>query len=401
MPLIGADGNFAFEIRIKFPNANNQYLVPTQLSGTILTISNPVIKHSNFALWYEKNSLSSLTGNIFITSSAGKLQMQSLPIFDDDFYNFSIIKNKETGSLSLNIAKYESAELQYHTSSILYSGSIGFFEDVEYSTYDIGMSSAMGATTSPEFFAQEFRAWNSFISEDEFLSHCTNFHSYGKNITIENDKLKIHWRLDDGVESDSSGTFYVTDSTLNNVVGTGSNFPALSNNFTKFLLDYSVLQFPDGTDNEKIRIVNNDYVTTDLYKDTNTVSIEINMYDALNDDIMNIVSSYSELNKFIGLPVNKYREDYEGLIQMRETYFKRLQGKLNFKLFSNMLNDFDLNFVKMIQNLIPARSNFRGTELVIESHMLQRLKYQYNVRPVIEGIVDISGSIQIVDHGDY
>jgi hypothetical protein len=62
-----------------------------------------------------------------------------------------------------------------------------------------------------------------------------------------------------------------------------------------------------------------------------------------------------------------------------------------------MLDFFDTSFVGMVERLLPARSIFKGDEIVVESHMLERPKYQYQLRPVREGIIDISGSIAVSD----
>ena len=38
--------------------------------------------------------------------------------------------------------------------------------------------------------------------------------------------------------------------------------------------------------------------------------------------------------------------------------------------------------------------------MIVESHMLERPKYQYQLRPVHEGRIEVSGSISVVDRGD-
>jgi hypothetical protein len=172
--------------------------------------------------------------------------------------------------------------------------------------------------------------------------------------------------------------------------------------FTKFLEDYAYIPSMDyGWNQEKVRTFSGSRISPlDAYHDERFVSLEFNMYDALNEDISHIMTSYDELTRVIGMPVNRYREDYEGLRQMRETYFKRLQGRLNFRVFVDMLDFFDSSFSSIVERLLPARSSFRGDEMIVESHMLERPKYQYQLRPVIEGRIEVSGSIAIVDRGD-
>jgi len=168
------------------------------------------------------------------------------------------------------------------------------------------------------------------------------------------------------------------------------------------LLDYAYIPGIDyGWNQEKVRVFDGSSIDVqDAYQDERYVSLEFNMYDALNEDISHVMTSYDELGSFIGLPVNRYRDDYEGLRQMRETYFKRLQGPLNFRVFVDMLDFFDSSFVSVVERLIPARAIFKGDEMIVESHMLERPKYQYQLRPIREGLIDISGSIAMVDRGD-
>jgi hypothetical protein len=210
----------------------------------------------------------------------------------------------------------------------------------------------------------------------------------------------VHWRMNEGSTTDSNGLISVVDSTSHSIVGTGS-FPLDSQPYTKFLEQYAYIPSIDyGWNQEKVRVFDGSRISpADVYQDERFVSLEFNMYDALNEDISHIMASYDELTRVIGLPMNRYREDYEGLRQMRETYFKRLQGPLNFRVFVDMLDFFDTSFSSIVERLLPARTSFKGDELIVESHMLERPKYQYQLRPILEGRIEVSGSISVVDRG--
>lgn len=397
LPLIYAADEYSFEIRVKFPKYTDSSFTPTQVDGAVLTIGDIGESNSYLSMWYEKNSVSSATGNIYLTSSNGRLEITSAPIFDGKFYNLSFVKNRVSSSITLSVMSHEIGELKYSTSSVAYSGSTGYPINTTYSRIEIGSSEII--PSSGEFWAQEFRWWNSALSTNELLAHSLHFESFGKEITHSNNSLMTHWRLDEGTSSDASGSFYVTDSTTNNLFGTGSNFSALSNNSNKFLQDYSYVPSVDyGWNQKKVRIYSGSAISLqDRYEDEKFLSLEFNLYDALNEDISHMMSSYDELNNMLGHPMNRYRGEYDGLTQMRETYFKRLQGQLSFKAFVDMLDFFDTTFVSMIEKLIPARSAFNGDELVIESHMLERPKFQYQLKPIREGFIEVSGTITVVD----
>lgn len=399
-PIIGRDQPFTFEFRVRFPAPSNTVMPPTQLSGALVTLSTGSTASSIVSLWYERLALGSMTGNIFLTSSAGRLELSSGPFFDDTFYNLCVVKERVTGSVTLYATQHELGELTYTTSSYAASGTAGYPHDSNYGSIELG--SSVHNPSFGEFWGHEFRLWNSPIVSDEVLAHSAHYESYGRETSYENEHLKIHWRLADASNANGIGDVFVMDSSPYRMTGTGSNFVAGENPFTKFLMDYAYIPGIDyGWNQEKVRTFSGSIVDPlEAYEDERFVALEFNMYDALNEDISHVMSSYDELNSFIGLPVNRYREDYEGLRQMRETYFKRLQGQLNFRVFTDMLDFFDSSFIEVVRRLLPARALFKGDELVVESHMLERPKYQYQLRPVIEGRLEIGGTISVVDYGD-
>ncbi len=396
--LLSADSDYSLELRVKFPSADNDDLTPVQLSGALVTIRSGSLAPYALSLWYEKEASTSGTGNLYLTSSAGRLQITSASIFNDDFYNIAVVRERATGTLGLYVNRYDAGDLVFSTSSLATTGSIGFPLNSTYFTVELGSSTNLRSTG--QFWAHEFRLWNCPLQAAELLAHSAHFESYGRDRSYDNDDLLIHWRLADGTVP-VSGQITAIDSTLFGRNGVGSNFVDGENAFTKFLETYAYIPGIDyGWNQEKIRSYDTSIIDRrDAYHDEKFVSLEFNLYDALNEDISHLMTSYDEIGNFIGVPVNKYREDYEGLQQMRETYFKRLQGKLNFRVFVDMLDFFDSSFVSIIERLLPARALFKGDEMIVESHMLERPKYQYQLRPIREGFIDISGSIAITDFG--
>ena len=391
--LIPSGSNFSVELRVRFPTANNEDLVPTELSGALWTVSSGTRQLSS---WYEKPSSTSTTGNIYVTASFGRLTLVSASIFDDRFYNLAFVRDHVSGSSKIYVTRCDRGEL------VLCSSSVTFGAPQEFDFTGVTIGSSAIQPSLGQFWAQEFRLWNSDLTQDEVIAHANHFESYGRSQSHDNDKLAIHWRMNDGTAADVSGGITVIDSTLNMRPGTGSGFPVDAVPYTKFLEDYAYIPSIDyGWNQEKVRVFDGSRIDPfEAYHDERSVSLEFNMYDALNEDISHMMSSYDELNRIVGLPVNRYREDYEGLQQMRETYFKRLQGPLRFRVFVDMLDFFDSSFSSVVERLLPARASFKGDELIVESHMLERPKFQYQLRPVVEGLIEISGSISIIDRGD-
>lgn len=402
VPIVLSTSEYTVEFRVRFPGPTDTTMAPTELSGALITLSSGSSFSGSgvWSLWYEKPATTSATGNLYLTSSAGRLTMASASIFNDNFYNVAVVRERSTGSIWLYVSSYDEGEQTFQSSSFAMSGTTGCPTDWDYYKVELG-SSALKASRG-QFWGHEFRMWSDALSSTELDAHARHFESYGRDASWGNRDLLVHWRLADAVSVDSSGSFYVTDSTSHGYLGTGSYFQANAFPWTKSLESYSYIPSIDyGWNQEKVRIYSGSTIDpVDAYHDERFVSLEFNMYDALNEDISHVMSSYDELNNFLGLPINRYREDYEGLRQMRETYFKRLQGQLNFRVFVDMLDFFDSSFISIVERLLPARSLFKGDELVVESHMLERPKYQYQLRPIVEGRIDISGSIAVVDYGD-
>lgn len=398
--IFGIDMSFAVEFRVRFPGPLNETLPPSQLSGSIVTLSSGSVVSGFWSLWYEKDAVLSKTGTLYITSSAGRLELPDVPIFDDRFYNLSVRRDWFTGSFVLAAMRHEDGDVVFSTSSYALAGEAGHPghpSASNYTTIELGSSALF--PSQPEFWGQELRLWYSDLSAEELESHSAHFENYGRDVSSLNHTLDFHWRLNEGGNADSSGKIYTVNSVSSaNPIGTGSNFEANASVFDKFLESYAYIPPLDYGWNQKIRTYDShevDYL--EVYHDERFLSLESNMVDALNEDISHIMSTYDELNNFLGLPVNKHRHDYEGLQQMRETYFKRLQDRLNFRLFADMLDYFDRSFVTIIEHMLPARSLFKGDEFVVESHMLERAKYAYNPRPVVETPFTVSGTITVID----
>ncbi len=387
--------SLAFEFRIKFPGSDNVDMPPTSLSGELVSFMTGATP--SLSLWYEKPSTTSATGNLYLTSSAGRLTLVSSSIFNDDFYSVSVVKENVTGSITLKVLRYDNGTVTSVGVTSSLSTSPGYPPDTIFTSVILGSTDVHESL--PEFWGHEFRLWNSSLNADELESHAQHFESYGRDVSYNNENLVLHWRMNDSVTADGSGELAVGDSTLNLNHGSATGFEPLASPFVKSLEGYSYIPGIDyGWNQQKVRTYTGSTIDPqDAYQDERFISLEFNMYDALNEDISHLMSSYEELGNFLGLPMNRYREDYEGLQQMRETYFKRLQGKLNFRVFVDMLDFFDTTFVAIVKKLLPARSLFKGDELIVESHMLERPKYQYQLRPVTEGLIDICGVISATD----
>jgi len=82
------------------------------------------------------------------------------------------------------------------------------------------------------------------------------------------------------------------------------------------------------------------------------------------------------LGDAIGRPELMFSPDYPDLQNLSDVYFNRLIEKLNFKKFFEFYRWFDSSISTFIEQLVPGKTRYKGTNFVIESHMLERHKMQ-------------------------
>jgi len=105
--------------------------------------------------------------------------------------------------------------------------------------------------------------------------------------------------------------------------------------------------------------------------------IEFSLVDALNRDIVTMFSSFDSIDNAIGAPELAFSSDYPDIETLRNVYFNRISEKLNFGAFMEFYRWFDQSIGTFIEQLVPRKTLFRGTNFTIESHMLERFKVQY------------------------
>jgi hypothetical protein len=257
------------------------------------------------------------------------------------------------------------------------------------STVGVSLTGVLAFGVGPgEFSAMNAQVWNLSQSWTDIVDHTLNPFSFGVETPEQAQRLELNWMLDKDVDEVQQVEF---DQTVNHRHG-----QPFSGSFGRDLFVYNFIAPPDyGWSEEKIRFSDNPRPPPEeTWFDSTVVSLEFNLVDALNEDISYMLSSLDNWNNLIGSPANRYRGDYPSLERFRAQYFHRLQNRINFRAFADFLDFFDRSFVELIRKLLPARSNFKGAEFVVEDHMLERPKVQYTYRRqspqlVPEGIIVI------------
>jgi hypothetical protein len=254
------------------------------------------------------------------------------------------------------------------------------------------------------------RFWSKALSEIEWNEHVRNFKSLGvsdplvnynfvktRSGSFERVRLDTLTKQTTRTATGSLGTITFLDFSLNGFHLTGSGFPTDSETLRGELFDYSYLSpnFDEASTNEKIRsrgfqdqslvdvtpwagvspvyeIVKSEEPTDDV-----RFVIEFSLVDALNRDIVTLFATFDAIDNALGSPELLFSPDYPDLARLRDIYFNRISEKLNFKAFFEFFRWFDTSIGTFIDQLVPRKTNFKGTNFIIESHMLERHKLEY------------------------
>lgn len=253
------------------------------------------------------------------------------------------------------------------------------------------------------------RFWTMSMSESVFREHTRNFKSTGVTDPLENWNFTVSpsgsWgklRLDSISKqsernASSAGRLTFWDFSKNTMHLTGTGFPASTEVLKGETFEYSYLSpyYDDAATDEKIRI--RGFQDANIIKETPWANVapvyevpkseqpsddvrfavEFSLVDALNRDIVNIFATFDALDNAIGDPSLVYSPDYPDLDRLRDIYFQRISARLNFKQFFEFFKWFDTTIGTFIEQLIPRKAKFRGTNFLIESHMLERHKLEY------------------------
>ena len=90
----------------------------------------------------------------------------------------------------------------------------------------------------------------------------------------------------------------------------------------------------------------------------------------------------------IGAPELVFASEYRDLRTLRMQYFNRLQNKLSLEKFFKFYKWFDDTVGDLIEEFLPSSTNYLGTNFIIESHMLERNKFQYNYHDMYVGEIE-------------
>jgi len=259
------------------------------------------------------------------------------------------------------------------------------------------------------------RYWTDYVPDNAIREHSKDVTNFGtehpqRSIGLFHERLSgtyipqmetlaLNWEFSNISGSDDNGQFTVDDissgsteltsrhSWVGSIVknqhtGRGHFFDAPPNHTSSYSVEYihtNKKQLPEtlGTD-DAVQILTDDdvYLARDFKPIKFIYGIEKSMYQVISEEILNFFSSVKDFNNLIGEPVNRYRQEYKDLNKLRQYFFERVQNTPDIEKFVEYFKWIDSSVWKMLEQLIPASSNFiEGLRNVVESHVLERNKY--------------------------
>lgn len=318
---------------------------------------------------------------------------------------------KETNSTESNVFEKITSSFNASGSYISIGSCQTFPESIIYPFLNNTAENSEEARLTDFYgWASHLKFWSKFIDESEWREHVRNFKSSGVSnpkinwnfVTSESgsfNRLRIDTLVKQSTRTASSlGEIDFINQAYNDIILRGTNFGSGSTVvLTGDVAIYSYLspEFDESSTDEKIRIrglsdivnidenvyavagpayaSNESFVQSEPIDDTR-LSIEFSLSDALDRDIINMFSSFDALSDAIGRPEVMFGIDYPDLEILRDVYFNRLTENLNIRKFFEFYRWFDLSISTFIEQLVPGKTRFKGTNFVIESHILERHK---------------------------
>lgn len=291
----------------------------------------------------------------------------SLPILDDNLWNYSIRYDSGTASLSVGRKDAE--------------GNVPYFTQVE-STSSVASESFLHTTGNGAFMVlltsqsfNEYRQWNEYLPNDVLLEHIRNpFSLEGATLSSSYYGLHRHFKMFSDTKASTLGDVTYS-SHINPDLGPTENqlvFGSSAYTFNRFTEDVFVrlpYSIGENLDSNKIRCISSSLpaatgsvfhpdrtviTSSDFPRGSDKVSIGFNPAYHQNIHLANIFGEL-DLAQYVS-PNDQYSASYSEMNLLREIYTETLQYQVNLNGFLRALKLFDASLFDQIKKLLPARA---------------------------------------------
>ena len=240
--------------------------------------------------------------------------------------------------------------------------------------------------------------------------------SYGDLTAM--DTLLLNWDFNQNTGSNASGEFRVADLSsgsatkaaaengwLGNLLyyqhsGKGSDFETSTSTVTdKDYIVASKQNLPESLESSDMITVLSQQDEVEFTRDSRPqnyfLAFEKSMQQGISEEMINYFASLSELSTLVGAPVNLYRTQYKGLSFLRQQFFASVSNsEVDFEKFIEYYKWIDSALSLLLAQIAPVSLDFDpNIRTLIESHILERSKYQNKFPFLAKSEPDLSGTI--------
>lgn len=260
------------------------------------------------------------------------------------------------------------------------------------------------------------RHWETYLTDSEIIFHAKDVENHGVERPFESaylydtslmgskiprsETLSLDWNFEDITGSDSNGEFLVNDFSSGSVAkatryptafghSVGSQYTGRGYGFENHSTGTVSVEYIQSSKQSLPEVVTSDDMTyivnfdDEVFeRDSRTINhvfaIEKSMYQTISSEMMNMFSTISSFNNLIGEPVNKYRQDYKDISKLRQLFYENVENEPDLDKFVDFYKWIDSSISIILKQFVPASTNIsEDVRTMVESHVLERNKYQY------------------------
>jgi hypothetical protein len=361
------------------------------------------------------------------TSLSGTTATQFSSSYTLELYGVNMLLGEKQSHFSA------SATLNYATGSNILSSNKMVYAGASRTNF------TGSALVKAESKFSSIRFWNSYLDNETINLHAIDVDSYGLKHPFRNvynfesapdiyipaiETLALHWDFSTVSGSDGEGRFRVLDfssgsagnkytekyqGSLNQnlkIHNARGDFFKVDDKPVKKEYVYSgkLGMIEEIYPQDFVQVLSTDDVQFQR-DDTPTryfFNVEKSIYDSISKEMLEFFASIQDFNNLIGEPVNKYRSDYKDLSKLREIFFRKVENTPDVEKYVDYYKWVDSAINNMLDQLFPASAGIpEAVRNVIESHVLERNKYQYAYTHLKRTEPEPIGTIQGIEEMSY
>ena len=293
------------------------------------------------------------------------------------------------------------------------------------------------------------RYWMSDLPDKAVLAHAMDESNFGTMSPYENvflfqtdmsgvyvpqiETLALHWNFDNvtgsdagasGVANTQDAQFIVQDFSSGSAehgdrykpsfspkvemqhLGVGDFFLANKTDIvnTRYIPTAKTVlpEYVHSSDMVEIRQRDDEFFNRDTRPSKFFYALEKSMYQTISEEMIKMFATVTDFNNLIGEPVNRYRHEYKDMAKLRQLFFEGMPNTPDLDKYVDYYKWIDSAVGRFIEQLMPASARTsKGLRTMVESHLLERSKYQTKFPSLEMKMDDPEGSAEGINKNLY